>query len=156
MYPFKCTSHLSTVGTIETCAPEVLKSGRYSLQSDVYSFGIVFYEFLFLADLYPNMSAAEVQSGVIGGLRPDIPTNIGNISQKAIDIIRECWQAEPEKRPSFVQILDRLEQIIKNHEIANPHEIALHYLPRRKTSTFLPIMEQRAPDGSIIGYEQLE
>jgi len=46
-----------------------------------------------------------VTVGVIDGLRPDMLPQIPMIVQ---DLIRDCWDADPDKRPTFKQIRTRL------------------------------------------------
>lgn len=43
---------------------------------------------------------------VRGGYRPQIPENV--FTQKMINLMTQCWDQSPNKRPSFSEIFDRL------------------------------------------------
>ncbi|PIO66558.1 hypothetical protein TELCIR_11726 [Teladorsagia circumcincta] len=56
-------------------APEVLKDGKYTFKSDVWSFGILMWEvYTDAAEPYPGMSPSVVKQSVINeGYRMPIP-----------------------------------------------------------------------------------
>ncbi|KLL04537.1 MAG: hypothetical protein MRERV_19c025 [Mycoplasmataceae bacterium RV_VA103A] len=85
-------------GVLPYVAPEVLLSQPYTKASDIYSFGIVAYELLANAYPYPKMDDLELSLKVCRGYRPDIDKV--PIPQLLKDLIKRCWDADPEKRPN--------------------------------------------------------
>jgi hypothetical protein len=72
---------------------------------DVYSFAMIILELVSLKLPFDDWEDAQVITGVPNGERPDIPFDC-NIFFKNLMI--DCWQSEPNKRPPFLQILERL------------------------------------------------
>jgi len=93
-------------GTVEFCAPEVLQKTRYSLKADVYSFGILLWQIFTRRDIYSGMGILDLVNRVaFQRMRP--PTD--GISPPALlKLIKSCWHDNPEKRPSFAEIVDLL------------------------------------------------
>ncbi|XP_038624702.1 insulin receptor-related protein isoform X2 [Tachyglossus aculeatus] len=84
-------------------APESLKDGIFSTQSDVWSFGVVLWEIVTLAEQpYQGLSNEQVlrfvmDSGVLG--EPD------HCPPQLQELMHRCWLQNPRLRPTFVQIL---------------------------------------------------
>ncbi|KAI4325411.1 hypothetical protein MLD38_030814 [Melastoma candidum] len=98
-------------GTYRWMAPEVIEHRPYDNKADVFSFGIVLWELLTGEIPYAYMSPLQAAVGVVQkGLRPMIPENA---SPSLIELLRRCWQQNPDERPSFSEILDNLKQISK-------------------------------------------
>nr|GMC97370.1 serine/threonine-protein kinase STY13-like [Ipomoea batatas] len=96
-------------GTLGYMAPEVLNGNPYNRKCDVYSFGICLWE-IYCCDMpYPDLSFSEVTSAVVRqNLRPDIPrccpSSFGNV-------MKRCWDANPDKRPEMDEVVSMLEAI---------------------------------------------
>ncbi len=61
---------------------------------------------------YPaqGMTAVQAAVGVVNhGLRPEIPRGT---APEVADLVRACWAAVPEQRPSFMQIEVQLAQLL--------------------------------------------
>eukprot|EP00007_Cunea_sp_BSH-02190019_P004131 CAMPEP_0174248576 /NCGR_PEP_ID=MMETSP0417-20130205/43147_1 /TAXON_ID=242541 /ORGANISM="Mayorella sp, Strain BSH-02190019" /LENGTH=1011 /DNA_ID=CAMNT_0015328441 /DNA_START=36 /DNA_END=3071 /DNA_ORIENTATION=+ len=108
------------VGTIGWIAPEVLcsKSGLkyYGPEADVYSFGCICYELITLLVPYHDCKFYIVSKKVLAGERPVIPNHIRLDLQylPCIEIFRECTSVNPKKRPTFLNLETRLEQLLKD------------------------------------------
>ena len=102
------------VGTPIYNAPEKLETNEYGQSSDVYSFGIIMYEIV--TNLFPFSELL----GKIGGNvlkfslaiiekreRPKFPKNL-DIPVEMKELIEQCWDANPDKRPSFEEIFHKL------------------------------------------------
>jgi len=104
---------MTVCGTAETCAPEVLKRNMYTEKADVYSFGIVLWEMFTRNQLYVGLNFYELSSRVVNeGLRPDTtgPRFQEEIIPKAIiDLMKQCWDDDPNVRPDFGTVLNILE-----------------------------------------------
>ncbi|KAE8663501.1 CXC domain-containing TSO1-like protein 1 [Hibiscus syriacus] len=96
-------------GTLGYMAPEVLDGKPYNRRCDVYSFGICLWE-IYCCDMpYPDLSFADVSSAVVRqNLRPDIPRCCPS---SLANIMRKCWDANPEKRPEMGEVVRMLEAV---------------------------------------------
>ena len=87
---------------IRWMAPESISDGRYTSQSDVWSYGIVLWEIATLAELpYQGLSNEEVLSHVKSGRHPTPPENCSSVLG---DLMLECWHTDPDSRPTFLDI----------------------------------------------------
>lgn len=94
-------------GTVQWMAPEVLANQRYAEPADVYSFGIIVWEMLTGECPYEGMSAIQCALAVLNGdHRPEIPSWCPPALSA---LIRACWEQNPERRPSFAQIIMALD-----------------------------------------------
>lgn len=95
-------SSKSTAGTPEWMAPEVLRNENSNEKCDVYSFGVILWELATLRLPWSGMNPMQVV-GAVGfqNRRLDIPNNLDPLVAR---IIWECWQTDPNLRPSFAQL----------------------------------------------------
>lgn len=95
-------------GTLPWMAPELL-SGSSDLVSDkvdVFSFGISMWEILTGEEPYANMHCGLIIGGIVKNtLRPQIPEKCDPEWRK---LMEQCWSINPEERPSFTEISNRL------------------------------------------------
>ncbi|KAF9671554.1 hypothetical protein SADUNF_Sadunf12G0059600 [Salix dunnii] len=96
-------------GTLGYMAPEVLNGNPYNRKCDVYSFGICLWE-IYCCDMpYPDLSFAEVTSAVVRqNLRPEIPRCCPS---SLANVMKRCWDANPDKRPEMDEVVSLLEAI---------------------------------------------
>lgn len=95
-------------GTLPWMAPELLNgsSSRVSEKVDVFSFGIVLWEILTGEEPYANMHCGAIIGGIVNNsLRPQIPETCDPEWRK---LMEQCWSANPDVRPSFTEVTDRL------------------------------------------------
>lgn len=84
---------------IKWTAPEAANYNKFTIKSDVWSFGIVLYEIITKGGVpYPEMTNADVLDRIDKGYRMPPPPNCPS---KYYDIMKECWKSEPSKRPTF-------------------------------------------------------
>ncbi|KAK7604155.1 hypothetical protein V9T40_004428 [Parthenolecanium corni] len=92
---------------IKWTAPEAANFSKFSIKSDVWSFGILLTELVTYGRIpYPGMTNAEVLQQVEHGYRMPIPPNC---PQALYDIMLECWHKDPMKRPTFETLQWKLE-----------------------------------------------
>ncbi|XP_077796514.1 tyrosine-protein kinase Fes/Fps isoform X8 [Macaca mulatta] len=98
---------------VKWTAPEALNYGRYSSESDVWSFGILLWETFSLgASPYPNLSNQQTREFVEKGGRLPCP----ELCPDAVfRLMEQCWAYEPGQRPSFSTIYQELQSIRKRH-----------------------------------------
>lgn len=96
-------------GTPGYMAPEILDGKPYNKKCDVYSFGICLWE-IYCCDMpYLTLSFADMTSAVVHqNLRPEMPKCCPH---GLADIMRKCWDANPEKRPSMAEVVRMLEAL---------------------------------------------
>lgn len=95
-------------GTLPWMAPELLNgsSSKVSEKVDVFSFGIAMWEILTGEEPYANMHCGAIIGGILKNtLRPPVPERCDAEWRK---LMEECWSADPDARPSFTEITDRL------------------------------------------------
>lgn len=95
-------SSKSTAGTPEWMAPEVLRNEKSNEKCDVYSFGVILWELATLKMPWKGMNPMQVV-GAVGfqKRRLEIPKEVDPL---VAQIIWECWQTDPNLRPSFAQL----------------------------------------------------
>uniref|UniRef100_A0A2I3H4F1 Tyrosine-protein kinase Fes/Fps n=1 Tax=Nomascus leucogenys TaxID=61853 RepID=A0A2I3H4F1_NOMLE len=99
---------------VKWTAPEALNYGRYSSESDVWSFGILLWETFSLgASPYPNLSNQQTRE-FVRRVRGRLPCP--ELCPDAVfRLMEQCWAYEPGQRPSFSTIYQELQSIRKRH-----------------------------------------
>jgi len=97
-------------GTPVFMAPEVLQCKKFNEKADVYSFGIILWEFLTKKAPFTNHNNYEkFSAAVCGGERPPVPVD----TEPSLKfLMEECWSADPNTRPHFPIIIQRLNHVI--------------------------------------------
>uniref|UniRef100_A0A7N4V4I5 Tyrosine-protein kinase n=1 Tax=Sarcophilus harrisii TaxID=9305 RepID=A0A7N4V4I5_SARHA len=98
---------------VKWTAPEALNYGRYSSESDVWSFGILLWETFSLgASPYSNLSNQQTRELVEKGGRLPCP----DLCPDAVfRLMEQCWAYDPGQRPNFSAIHQELQAIRKRH-----------------------------------------
>ncbi|XP_072715074.1 tyrosine-protein kinase Fer-like isoform X4 [Ciconia boyciana] len=96
---------------IKWTAPEALNYGRYTSESDVWSFGILLWETFSLGVCpYPGMTNQQAREQVEKGYRMSAPQKC---PEEIYKIMQRCWAYKPESRPKFSEIQKALSSIKK-------------------------------------------
>ncbi|RIB28938.1 kinase-like domain-containing protein [Gigaspora rosea] len=95
-------------GILPYIAPEVLNKHPYTKASDVYSFGIIMWEILYGKPVPFELksklqSELQFQIQVCNGLRPHI---YDDTAKCYADLMKKCWNIEPNERPTASEIYD--------------------------------------------------
>ncbi len=107
-------------GVISYMAPEILQGKEYTMASDIYSFGMIMWELITGRMPFWNQNNdIELLIKICKNFRPPI---IKNTPRKYIELMQECWDSDPNKRPTALNIYERLINI-KRIEEENPKEI---------------------------------
>ncbi|KAG5252641.1 kinase family protein [Salix suchowensis] len=119
------------VGTLIYMAPEILRKEIHTEKSDVYSFGITINELLTGVVPYTDLRAEaqahtvlemnyteqQLTASVVSGkLRPALAGLGSGASASILSLIQRCWDDNPQKRPSFTDILLELDPILESRK----------------------------------------
>ncbi|XP_051886048.1 mitogen-activated protein kinase kinase kinase 20-like isoform X3 [Pristis pectinata] len=101
------TTHMSLVGTFPWMAPEVIQSLPVAETCDTYSYGVVLWEMLTREIPFKGLEGLQVAWLVVEkNERLTIPRGC---PASFAEILHQCWETDPKKRPHFKQILGSLE-----------------------------------------------
>eukprot|EP00163_Fabomonas_tropica_P014565 TRINITY_DN2648_c1_g1_i8.p1 TRINITY_DN2648_c1_g1~~TRINITY_DN2648_c1_g1_i8.p1 ORF type:complete len:1287 (-),score=269.70 TRINITY_DN2648_c1_g1_i8:68-3928(-) len=125
----------TVAGTPAYSAPELLRGEPYSEAVDVFSFGIIMWEMWTRKDPFGSLPAVKVMYKITSGERPPIPAHsmgrrmsvtLKKLSRSSneksptiarmgshppsdyLDLMQDCWQADPKRRPNMATVLNRL------------------------------------------------
>ena len=105
-------AHTGAKFPIKWTAPEAALYNRFTVKSDVWSFGIVLYEVITYGRFpYPGMTNAEVLEKLPQGYRMGTPPNC---PKELHEIMLECWREDSSSRPTFESLQWRLEEFFCN------------------------------------------
>lgn len=94
---------------IKWTAPEALNYGRYSSESDVWSFGILLWETFSRGMVpYTNMNNQQAREEVEKGFRMAMPNGCPT---DIYIIMKDCWESNPHSRPCFSKLRSRLHKL---------------------------------------------
>jgi aurora kinase/aurora kinase A len=99
------------VGTPRYSAPEIWSDTEeeYTTAVDVYSFGLILYECLIGAPVFPEgITQTKLAMDAERNVRPALPATM---DATVADVIERCWSADPRNRYTFEEIADRFKRI---------------------------------------------
>ncbi len=107
------------IGTLIYMCPEMISNSVYTEKCDVYSFGSMMYEVFFeKIPYFDSNTFEEIRGKVKLGKLPkyDKEATYTRFERQYIALMEQCWSKNPALRPSFVEVLKRLEErnCIKN------------------------------------------
>ena len=101
-------AHTGAKFPIKWAAPEVLMYNRFTVFSDVWSFGILLYELITYGRFpYPGMKSTQVLEALQTGYRMPCPMGCPD---HLYEIMRECWKDDATSRPTFETLQWRFEE----------------------------------------------
>nr|XP_033785730.1 proto-oncogene serine/threonine-protein kinase mos [Geotrypetes seraphini] len=102
-------------GTYTHRAPELLKGERVTPKADIYSFAITLWQMVSRELPYSGDHQCVVYAVVAYGLRPSFTPAFTRAAQgtKLRDLVSDCWQADPEGRPTAASLLASLQESCK-------------------------------------------
>ncbi|KAG0616802.1 hypothetical protein M758_5G142600 [Ceratodon purpureus] len=156
------TISFSGVGTTVYRAPEVHPKGYDEdgkgraiwFKADVYSFAMTCAHLLSLQTPFEGIDRLNLYDNLIAGGRPDLP----GCPIELVELLENCWDTDPLRRPSFLEISIRLEkfrhQILRGIPAPADLGTGFEYIERKLKEQ---ASVQRPPKDSIVeGDEQDE
>ncbi|RIA79337.1 kinase-like domain-containing protein [Glomus cerebriforme] len=102
----------SNYGVLPYIAPEVLRNKPYTLASDIYSFSMIMWEFTSGIPPFNNrVYDHELTLRICKGERPEI---IKHTPDRYIDLMKKCWDSEPSKRPTIIDLENIISKWLKS------------------------------------------
>ncbi|XP_068685558.1 fibroblast growth factor receptor 3-like isoform X2 [Montipora foliosa] len=99
---------------VKWTAYEALMYGTYTTKSDVWSFGVLLYEiFTIGGSPYPRMDGRKIANLLQEGYRMPKPQHVDNELYK---IMMSCWLEDPNARPTFLNLKDKLKKMENQHK----------------------------------------
>jgi serine/threonine protein kinase len=92
---------------IKWTAPEAAYGHKFSVKSDVWSYGVLLYEMITYGRTpYPGMDGTTTLEKVQAGYRMQRPTGHAfDCPPKIYEVMLKCWDAMPANRPTFAYLL---------------------------------------------------
>ena len=106
-------------GIVPYTAPEVLKGGKNTMQSDVYSIGMLMWEIFAGRPPFDDRAhSSDLCLKICDGLRPPV---LPRMLSDYVQMMKKCWDADPSKRPTILELLDfttnKLKEIYENENL---------------------------------------
>jgi len=93
-------------------APEVYKNEPFDRSVDVFAFGLILYEMIEGAPAFhPKPQEEAAKMICLEGLRPPFKNKPKYYPSDVKELIQECWDPMPSVRPTFAEIIVRLNKI---------------------------------------------
>uniref|UniRef100_A0A5B7AT19 non-specific serine/threonine protein kinase n=1 Tax=Davidia involucrata TaxID=16924 RepID=A0A5B7AT19_DAVIN len=102
-------------GTPQWMAPEVLRNEPSDEKSDIYSYGVILWELATEKIPWDNLNSMQV-IGAVGFMNQqlEIPKDV---DPQWASIIESCWHGEPQCRPTFQELLEKLKDMQRQYAI---------------------------------------
>ncbi|CAK8691008.1 unnamed protein product [Clavelina lepadiformis] len=100
-------------------ALECIHYRQFTTASDVWSYGIVMWEVMSYGEKpYWDMSNEDVVKNLDQGMRLPSPSDC----PKALhDTMVECWLSDPKLRPTFVDLVQKIERLLQQPDLLHPN-----------------------------------
>ncbi|CAF1388189.1 unnamed protein product [Adineta steineri] len=97
-------------------SPESIESSKYTIQSDVWSFGVLLWELMSRGKTpYPGIDNADLFTYIKNGYRLQKPTYCPPLLYKSAMAL--CWHIDPTQRPTFTQLAHDIRHILHQLEL---------------------------------------
>src|SRR5687768_15527629 len=112
-------------------APEQLQFEEPDRRSDLFSLGVILYELLAGARMFPRMEGAEVARAILKDPVPDIGELRDDVPPAVVELTFELLAKDREHRPADAKtVARRIEGILQDLAIAEGGEEIEEYLER--------------------------
>ncbi|PNY11544.1 serine/threonine-protein kinase CTR1-like protein, partial [Trifolium pratense] len=96
-------------------APEIYRGDLFDRSVDAYSFGLIVYEMIEgIPPFHPKPAEEALKLLCSEGKRPPFKIKTKSYPPDLKELIEECWDPDPVVRPTFSQVIIRLDKIVAN------------------------------------------
>jgi len=116
-------SSKSIYGNLPYIAPEVISGNGCTFKSDIYSFAMLMWEISSGQPPFINYEHDfDFVMSIINGMRPKV---VPGTPLEFKSLMKQCWDADPSKRPDSFALWEKLEEIYQNtsNELPQPEVI---------------------------------
>ncbi|GBB90872.1 hypothetical protein RclHR1_00180010 [Rhizophagus clarus] len=102
----------SVYGNLPYIAPEVIMGKKHTFASDIYSVGILMWEISSGQTPFGNYEHDyDLAMNIVNGMRPKIKSEIPS---KYKELMKQCWDADPLKRPDAKTLFFEIRKMLKD------------------------------------------
>lgn len=117
-------AQIGTKFPVKWTAPEAINLNKFSIKSDVWSFGILLYEIVTFAKMpYAGLTNYQVIQELAKGYRMPSPAGC---PPQLYEIMTECWKDDANERPTFETLQWKLEDYF-DLDVTSYHDAATYY-----------------------------
>jgi fyn-related kinase len=99
---------------VKWTAPEAMSYNKYTIKSDVWSFGVLLTELVTYGRIpYVGMPNIDLVKFLDQGYRMECPQNC---PEKLYELMLQCWEHNPQNRPTFDSLHSLLDEFFYNGE----------------------------------------
>ncbi|RIA91955.1 kinase-like domain-containing protein [Glomus cerebriforme] len=109
----------SIYGNLPYMAPEVIAKKEYTSASDIYSIGLLMWEITSGQPPFAIKHNDELAMRIVNGMRPKIIPGTPTEYKK---LMKQCWDANPTKRPNMKDLLNRIRKIKSYYQYKDNNE----------------------------------
>ncbi|KAL7129120.1 hypothetical protein ABFS83_13G042400 [Erythranthe nasuta] len=95
-------------------APEVFRNEEYDTKVDVFSFALILQEMIEGCPPFAKRKEIEVAKAYVDNERPPFEAPVKHYAYGLRQLIEECWDQKPSKRPTFKEIILKLDEMLKH------------------------------------------
>ncbi|PIN21363.1 Tyrosine kinase [Handroanthus impetiginosus] len=95
-------------------APEVFRNEEYDATVDVFSFALILQEMIEGHPPFPKRNEIEVAKAYVANERPPFEAPEKHYAYGLRRLIEDCWDEKPSKRPTFSEIILKLDEVNKH------------------------------------------
>ncbi|XP_057949728.1 integrin-linked protein kinase 1 isoform X3 [Malania oleifera] len=112
-------------------APEVFRNEEYDIKVDVFSFALILQEMIEGCPPFQAKQENDVPKIYAAKERPPFQAPAKRYAYGLRELIENCWNEKPAKRPTFGQIIARLESIYnklghkRRWKVSKPHSVCV-------------------------------
>ncbi|KAG5888425.1 hypothetical protein JTB14_020200 [Gonioctena quinquepunctata] len=118
---------------IKWMPPEAFQDGVFTTKTDVWSYGVLLWEIMSMGYMpYTGCGNKDVMDLVLSGGRLDPPSNCPG---PIYGVMTQCWHPDPEMRPSFETLLERLGYCTQDPDVMNAPLPVFHRPPSYERDT---------------------